>query len=248
LINVVPSIAYRMLEDENLRGLDELRLLGCGGAAISEEAFERWRTRDVTVIQGYGLTETSPVICSATPENATAGCVGDFVEGWESRIVHQQLFVRGPHVMLGYWDEPLATAERIDEDGWMATGDHVEIDPSHGQLRILGRVDDVIVLDSARKIHPAVIERQVEQLHAVNHAMLVKREQLEFWLDHDAEGDFEQIQKEVASLLESLPEGRRISIRRFEPPLDLARGELTAKGTIRRKQIIENRFSDQAGS
>ena len=248
MINVVPAIAYRMLEDETLRGLDELRLLGCGGAAISEAAFERWRKRGVTVIQGYGLTETSPVICSATPENAAAGCVGDFVEGWESKVVHQQLFVRGPHVMLGYWEDPSATANRIDEDGWIATGDQVEIDASHGQLRILGRVDDVIVLDSARKIHPAVVERQVEQLRSVNHAMLIKREQLEIWLDHDADGDFEQIQREVAALLESLPEGAHISIHCFQPPLDLAQGELTAKGTTRRKQIIENRFSDQAGS
>jgi long-chain acyl-CoA synthetase len=248
LINVVPSIAYRMLEDETLRGLDDLRLLGCGGAAISEAAFELWRKRGVTVIQGYGLTETSPVICSATPENATAGCVGDFVDGWESKIVDQQLFVRGPHVMHGYWDDPSATSDRIDADGWMATGDQVEIDPSHGQLRILGRVDDVIVLDSARKIHPAVVERQVERVPSVHHAMLVKREQLEIWLDHDADRDFEQIQKEVSGLLESLPEGRRISIYRFEPPLDLAGGELTTKGTIRRRQIMVNRFSDQAGS
>jgi long-chain acyl-CoA synthetase len=150
--------------------------------------------------------------------------------------------------MLGYWEDPSATADRIDEDGWMATGDQVEIDASNGQLRILGRVDDVIVLDSARKIHPALIERQVEQVPSVNHAMLVKRERLELWLDHDADRDFEPIHQEVSDLLESLPERGRISIRRFQPPLDLARGELTAKGTIRRKQIIENRFSDQAGS
>ncbi len=248
MINVVPSIAYRILDDETLDGLDELRLLGCGGAAISEAAFERWRKRGVTVIQGYGLTETSPVICSATPENAAAGCVGDFVEGWESKIVHQQLFVRGPHVMLGYWNEPSATADRIDNDGWIATGDQVEIDTRNGQLRILGRLDDVIVLDSARKIHPAAVERRVEQLRSVKHAMLIKRQQLEIWLDHDSDCNFEQLHEEVSDLLESLPDGGRISIHCFQPPLDLARGELTAKGTIRRKQIIENRFSDQAGS
>ena len=151
-----------------------MRLLGCGGAAISESAFEHWQRLGVAVIQGYGLTESSPVICSATPTNAKPGLVGRFVEGWETKIQDQQLLVRGPHVMLGYWDDPVATASRIDRDGWLATGDHVEVDAQSGQLRILGRVDDVIVLASARKIHPATVERAVERVDGVRHAMLIR--------------------------------------------------------------------------
>ena len=97
------------------------------------------------MIQGYGLTETSPVICSAGPGNAAPGLVGGFVEGWEHQIRDGRLWVRGPHLMLGYWGDPLATKARLDSDGWFDTGDLVELDAAFGQLRILGRADDVIV-------------------------------------------------------------------------------------------------------
>ena len=248
LLNVVPSIADRILNDPSLRGLERLRLLGCGGAALTCSAFERWQQRGVTVIQGYGLTETSPVICSATPEDATPGCVGHFVAGWESKIADQQLLVRGPHVMLGYWDDPAATADRIDQGGWLATGDQVEVDSASGQIRILGRVDDVIVLNSARKIHPATIERAVGQVDGVRHALLIRRQRLELWFDADANRSTEQVAGEIRGVLQGMTGFRDCEIHPFQPPLRESDGELTDKGGVRRQRIIENRFSDQAGS
>jgi long-chain acyl-CoA synthetase len=243
LINTVPILAYRLLEESpRLAGLDQLRLLGCGGAAISASAFGRWKDRGVTVIQGYGLTETSPVICSATPENALPGLVGRLVDGWESDIREGQLFVRGPHTMLGYWDNNRATSRKVDREGWLATGDLVEQEPSTGQFAILGRVDEVIVLDSAKKIFPSTIEREVETIAGVRHALLVYQDSLQLWFDADQESE-QVIKQAISKLLREHADCRDCSLHRFPTPLSQAAGELTAKGTIRRAQILENRFA-----
>ena len=241
LVNGVPSIAYALLDQDLARaGMDRVRSLGVGGAPLSAEAFRAWKQRGVTVIQGYGLTETGPVICSATPENATAGLVGDFVEGWQHQIRGGQLWVRGPHLMQGYWQEPAATADRFDHQGWFNTNDLVEVDSTTGQCRILGRADDVIVLDNAIKIHPSVIEREVEQLAQVNHAMLVKCQDLELWID-GTNVDDSLIRQALKSQLSSLS----FSIHHFKTPLSLKDGELTAKGTLRRNEIVRRRLASQ---
>ncbi len=249
LINVVPSLAYRLLEEATLPGLDRLRLLGCGGAAISESAFHRWRDRGVTVIQGYGLTEASPVICSATPDNALPGLVGELVDGWDSEVRDGQLFVRGPHTMLGYWDDELATGKRIDRSGWLGTGDLVQRDASSGQLRILGRIDDVIVLDNGTKISPSTVEREVEQIAGVAHAfLLLQQASLQLWFDARPNACESTMRTAIRQRLDQFPEARRCSIHRFTPPLSEPTGELTVKGTIRRTRILQNRFPHQAGS
>lgn len=239
LINTVPVLATKLLDhDLQSLGLDRLRLLGCGGAAIANSAFRAWKERGVTVIQGYGLTETSPVICSATPENAAAGLVGQLVDQWESEVRQGQLFVRGPHTMLGYWEDERATEAKIDQDGWLATGDRVEQDTVTGQMRILGRVDDVIVLGNGYKLSPELIEREIVQLNGVSHAMLVGRDGLVLWVD--AQDGFDEAI--VRQRLAQFPGCELCEIRRFATPLQAASGELTAKGTIRRSRILANRF------
>lgn len=244
LINAVPSLADRMLEaDPAGLGLDRLQLLGCGGAAIAEATFRAWQARGVTVIQGYGLTETSPVICSATPDNAAPGLVGELVDGWESEIRQGQLFVRGPHTMLGYWNDPMATRARIDDLGWLSTGDLVEQDARSRQLKILGRADDVIVLGNARKVSPSTIEARVEQVAAVRHALLIYRDGLQLWFDAQQDADDQQVQREIKSVLAVIPECHDCAVYRFAPPLSAAAGELTSKGTIRRTRILDNRFT-----
>jgi long-chain acyl-CoA synthetase len=242
LINMVPMMSDRLLEQGAPAepGLDRLRLLGCGGAAMSVATFAAWQRRGVTVIQGYGLTETSPVICSATPENAAAGLVGTVVEGWEHQIRNGELFVRGPHVMLGYWNDASATQQKIDREGWLATKDIVEIDPASGQLRILGRVDDTIVLANGGKIQPQMIEREVQQIPGIDRVMLVWLNRLELWID--AESDCSTLFPAIESILRQQPNLGPCSIHQFSPPLSEAAGELTSKGTIRRSMIIKNRF------
>jgi long-chain acyl-CoA synthetase len=244
LANTVPSIARRMFSAAAGEiGRGRLRLLGCGGAAMSAAEFHGWRDRGVTVIQGYGLTETSPVICSATPDNAIAGLVGDFVDGWEHQIRDGRLFVRGPHVMLGYWNDEPATRDRVDEHGWLDTGDLVEIDADTGQLRIFGRADDVIVLSDGHKVHPQVIERELEGIPGIRHALIIGDDRhLQAWLDADETLPSGVIEQVVCQALADRPAWERpVSIHCFRPPLSAARGELTQKGAIKRQQILDTR-------
>ncbi len=247
LINTVPAVAIRMLQ-ETPNNLDNLRLLGCGGAPLDPDSFMKWSARGVTVIQGYGLTEAGPVISSATPTNARPGLVGEPVEGWEIAITQGQLFVRGPHVMLGYSGQQESTQQRLTDDGWLATGDLVERDRKTQQFRVLGRVDDVIVLASGRKIYPAAIERDIEQINGIQHALLHHRENLELWLNLEAETDFASVKKEALQVLAGQPATRNCTIHFFQPALSIEAGELTAKETIRRGRIVEKRLSDHAGS
>ncbi len=249
LANVVPSLANRLLNEEaHSFGLGRLKILGCGGAGLTTETFHRWTERGVTVIQGYGCTETGPVICSATPHDPQPGLVGCPVDGWEIDIRDGRLFVRGDHVMLGYWDDPAATEQRIDRDGWFETGDLVEIDPRSNQFRILGRSDDVIVLNNGHKIFPASIEQRINQLPRVRHSMLTYRGgTLELWLDIESDSDPSKIEMSVRQMLANevswqVPD----QLQFFSPPLGALQGELTAKGTICRSRILHNRFSPKA--
>lgn len=238
LINTVPSVATSLLaENVEAIGLNRLRLLGVGGAPLSTSSFNGWKQRGVTVIQGYGLTETGPVICSATPEDARPGFVGGIVDGWETRVQDGELHVRGDHTMEGYWNDPVATQAKIPADGWLRTGDLVERDETSGQWRILGRIDDVIVLENGTKIHPTTIEREVESVPSVNHAFLLMRERLELWIDGDPIS-----RNEIELLITSKLAFCQVAIDYFDSPLTIAAGELTSKRTIRRQRVMENRF------
>ncbi len=243
LINTVPAMAARMLR-EKPQNLDHLRLLGCGGAPLDCSAFGEWQSWGVTVIQGYGLTETGPVISSATPSNAAPGLVGKPVDGWETAIENGQLLVRGPHAMLGYLGQPEVTQTRMSPDGWLATGDLAERDSTTQQFRILGRMDDVIVLASGRKLHPAVIERDVEQIDGIDHALLHYQEKLQLWLNLENEIQLESVKHEVSQVLAKQPTPIRCEFKVFHPRLSIESGELTAKGTIRRGHVIQQRLID----
>lgn len=247
LINTVPAMASRMLR-ERPKNLDHLRLLGCGGAPLDQSAFREWQSWGVTVIQGYGLTETGPVISSATPSNAAPGLVGKPVDGWETAIKNGQLLVRGPHTMLGYLGQPEATQARMSADGWLATGDLVERDSTTQQFRVLGRMDDVIVLASGRKLHPAGIEREAEQIDGIQNALLYYQKNLQLWLNLENGIQLESVKDEVLQILSMQPTTIRCELKTFRPNLSTATGELTAKGTIRRGHVIQQRLIDQAGS
>ena len=247
LANTVPVLASRLLSlDAGESGLDRMKLLGCGGAAMDDASFQAWRQRGVVAIQGYGLTEAAPVICSATPDDARAGWVGRLVPGWQAKIIASRLHVRGPHRMLGYWDDPTATADKIDADGWLDTGDLVEQDPSSGQFRILGRADDVIVLENGYKLHPGALERMVQRLSWVRHAMVSNMpDGIWLWLDADeAEMTAEENATQLNDVLQSCsPWERPCRVARFTTPLTYDAGELTSKGTICRSRIRDQRFS-----
>jgi long-chain acyl-CoA synthetase len=111
----------------------------------------------VRLVQGYGLTETSPIISCNSLEDDDPASVGRALEGVETRIGEDdELLTRSPSVMLGYWNRESATADTIDSDGWLHTGDKVRIED--GRIYITGRLKDIIVLSNGEKIPPNDME------------------------------------------------------------------------------------------
>ena len=135
----------------------QIRLSVSGGAALSVEISKLFLSLGVPVLQGYGLTETSPLVSINHLDDNDPASVGYALPGIEVRQGEQnELLVRGPNVMLGYWKNQQATAEIIDPDGWLHTGDVVEIRDQ--RIYITGRIKDIIVLSSGEKLAPADME------------------------------------------------------------------------------------------
>jgi long-chain acyl-CoA synthetase len=242
LINTVPSFAARLMVTEiDSPAASKLRLLGCGGAAMTTELFEQFGRRRITVIQGYGLTETSPVVCSASPWNARPGFVGTPVSGCSTRISHEGVLeVAGDGVMIGYWNDPVATQARI-RDGWLSTGDCVEVDPQDGQFKILGRVDDRMTLSNGRKIFPGPIEAKAMTIPAVRHALVVPEDRhVALIIDHDAQhAEPNDLLAQLDEVMQNLPEWQRPRrIQLLEKPFSEFAGAITQKGTLCRPMAL----------
>jgi long-chain acyl-CoA synthetase len=148
-----------------------IRLFVSGGATLDPEIFYFFKRLGITILEGYGLTETSPVL-SVNPLSAPkAGSVGPPVPGIEINIADVddddigEIWVRGPSVTQGYWQNPQAT-EKAFENGWFKTGDLGKIDED-GYLYIAGRLKDLIVTSAGKKVHPDEIEHIIKSIPGV---------------------------------------------------------------------------------
>lgn len=137
-----------------------LRLIISGGAPLSAEIARLFIGLGLPVFQGYGLTETSPVISVNRAEDNRPEGVGPPLPGVEVRIAASgELLVRGPSVMQGYWRNEEATARTIDSEGWLHTGDKATYEDGH--LRIVGRLKEIIVLSNGEKVAPGDMEMAI---------------------------------------------------------------------------------------
>ena len=135
----------------------QIEILNCGGAPLAPEIEAWYASRGMPVLLGYGLTETSPVISASTPQAHRPGAVGRPLANVEVRIAPDgEILTRGPHIMLGYWNDEPATNEII-RDGWLHTGDLGELD-ADGYLFIRGRKKELIVLSTGKKVAPTRVE------------------------------------------------------------------------------------------
>jgi len=136
-----------------------LRVAVSGGAALSQVISRCLLGFGVPVVQGYGLTETSPVVSCNTPQDNDPATVGRPLRGIEVRLGdNRELLVRGPGVMRGYWKRGSETTESF-VDGWLRTGDQAALED--GRIRILGRVKEIIVTSTGEKIAPADLEQAI---------------------------------------------------------------------------------------
>jgi long-chain acyl-CoA synthetase len=151
----------------------KLRYLVSGGAALPERTHKLFSGLGMHLAEGYGLTEASPVltVASAGPK-ARPGNVGKPIPGVEIRIDAPnpdgvgEILARGPNVMLGYSDDPEATAQVIDREGWLRTGDLGKLD-RRGRLSIVGRAKDVIVASNGENVYPDDVEARIGRVAGV---------------------------------------------------------------------------------
>jgi len=149
-----------------------LHLVVVGGAPLPIDVAQLFIGLGLPMIQGYGLTETSPVISVNPIENNDPRGVGCLLEDVEARIGDKdELQVRSPGVMLGYWANEKATHDVIDDDGWFHTGDKAKLE--NGQLYITGRLKEIIVLANGEKVPPADMEMAITADTLFEQAMVV---------------------------------------------------------------------------
>ena len=150
-----------------------LRFAVSGGAALPPPVAKIFIGLGIPVIQGYGMTETSPVLAANRLDRNLPRSVGLPLPGVELRTDdHDELLARGPNVMLGYWNNHRATSEMIDPDGWLHTGDKARID-EQGFVHITGRIKDIVVLSNGEKVPPVDMEMAITLDPLFEQAMVI---------------------------------------------------------------------------
>ncbi|MDE0013696.1 MAG: long-chain fatty acid--CoA ligase [Candidatus Poribacteria bacterium] len=153
-----------------------LRFFVSGGAALPQAIAEFFHAAGILILEGYGLTETSPVISMNHPAKWKFGTVGVPVPGVEVQIAEDgEILTRGPHVMKGYFNNEAETAEVIDADGWFYTGDIGIID-ADGFVKITDRKKNIIVLSNGKNVAPQPIESELVQSPFISQIMLIGNE------------------------------------------------------------------------
>ncbi|TDQ52509.1 AMP-dependent synthetase/ligase [Actinorugispora endophytica] len=240
-----------------------------GGSALGTRLGHFFRGIGLTIIEGYGLTETSAPTAANSPEDTRIGTVGRPIPGTGVRIDEDgEILVKGDHVMRGYWKNPKATEEAFTEDHWYRTGDIGELDED-GFLRITGRKKEIIVTAGGKNVAPAVIEDRIRGHAIISQCLVVgdnrnfisalvtiDTEALEFWKQQNGKtGGLAELIDDPdlrAAVQDAVDDGNKAvskaeSVRKFTIlPVDFTEdnGYLTASLKVKR-HIVTKRFGDE---
>ncbi|MEO7985189.1 MAG: long-chain fatty acid--CoA ligase [Gemmatimonadales bacterium] len=246
-----------------------IRLFISGGAPLTPEIARFFYAAGMPVVEGYGLTETSPVIAVNTPAHLKLGTVGRPMPGVDVRIAPDgEILTRGPHVMRGYFNKPGATAEAIDPEGWFHTGDIGALD-ADGFLTITDRKKDLIVTAGGKNIAPQPIENLARTNKFVANAVMLgdrrpfpimlvvpNIESLKAWAAHQRIAENDPVRllalPEVRKKLEREVRKSLRDLAQYEMPkkllllsseFSMETGELTPKLSVRRR-VVEERHRE----
>ncbi|MBQ4077981.1 AMP-binding protein [bacterium] len=166
LAKFIPSYEVKKILFKKIHDKFGGNFMGCiaGGAPLDVEVGKFFERIGIKVYQGYGLSETSPVVAVNTDKRSVLASVGRPLKTFETKIVEEtgELWLRGPSVMKGYHNQPEMTAEVLDADGWLHTGDIAKID-ADGHIYITGRIKNMIVLQGGKKVFPEEVEAVLEK-------------------------------------------------------------------------------------
>ncbi len=242
LWRVLGLLPRRLIGQKVLRGLGgHLRIAITGGAATNSRVADFFSGIGLKVLQGYGLTETSPVVSVNREKDIRRRSVGPPIEGVEVRLAEdQELLVRGRGVMQGYLDDPEATQAAIDSEGWFHTGDLARIKENH--IYIVGRAKEIIVLSNGEKVPPEDLEGALCNDPRVSQAWVAGegRPFLSAVVVVEEPVDEDQLLDSVGGLLHDFPGYAHIKRLHVETePWTEHNGFLTATLKLRRRALHE---------
>jgi long-chain acyl-CoA synthetase len=246
-----------------------LRMCITGGAALSDDISLIFTGAGIPIMQGYGLTETSPVISSNNPRSKRLGTVGRPIRNMDARIAADgEVEAMGPGVMLGYYNKPDATRDAFTDDGWFRTGDIGEID-ADGFLRITDRKKELFKTSGGKYIAPSPIEQMIRMSRFVSQVVLVGNERkfpaalivpnfemLNSYARHkgleiSSPAEFckhprivDLIERQVAELTAELAQYEKVKrIALLENELSVEAGELTPTLKVKRR-VVDEKYRD----
>lgn len=189
-----------------------LRILVVGGAYMEPKIIRDFQKWGITIIQGYGITECAPVISCNADRLIKYDSVGKVVTGASVKIVNDEIWVKGPMVMKGYYKNQQATKEVLDE-GWFKTGDLGRIDDNH-YLYISGRKKNLIILANGENVSPEYLEQQLLKITYIKEVLVSEKDgkiQAEVVLDEEIEEARERVFRDVEKLNRTLPDYMKIA-------------------------------------
>jgi long-chain acyl-CoA synthetase len=222
-----------------------LQFLICGSAPLSEETQRWFQLVGIPVYQVYGLTETTAIVTMDRKGQVTPGYVGRAIDGVEVKITDEgELVCRGPNIFPEYWKRPDATAKAI-RNGWFHSGDVAELTPQ-GDVRIVGRLKDLLVPESGHNVAPGPIEEKVlSYLEGATQAMVVGHAKPYLSVIVTGTVDEKAVQEAIDKLNQELPHYRKLRKFFLAPePFTVDNGLLTANQKLKRS-AVEKRYEQQ---
>ncbi|HEU4369992.1 MAG TPA: AMP-binding protein [Methylomirabilota bacterium] len=249
------ALAYRLaywsvlLPLKRRLGFDRIRLAVCGAAPASPELFDFYWALGIPLVEGYGLTESTGVISVQRVAAPRLGTVGEPLPGIEVRLeADGEILTRGPHVFKGYFKDPELTAQTIDGEGWLHTGDVGAWDGTH--LKILDRKKDIIITAGGKNITPAYIENKLKFSPYIQDAVVIGdgRRYLAalILIDEDNVTKFAQDHRIPFTTFQDLTQNPGV-VRLIGDEVDKVNRTLSQVETIKKFALLPRRFYEEEG-